>query len=98
MARHRTTRRFLVALFASALLFSGSVSFAAPNAPASFLRNAPSQNDSFGSSMAATHVGTVHAIWREPVSHTQLKLRRVPCAVPGAQSAGISCFAAATAG
>jgi hypothetical protein len=105
MAIHGTPRRLIltlaaapVILFAAMLLFSASVSFAAPNAPAGLLRTAPSHNNSFGSAVAASHLGTVHAIWREPASHTQLKLHRVPCLAPGAQSAGISCFAAATAG
>src|SRR5471032_2872015 len=105
MAFHRTPRRLIltlaaapVILFAAVLLFSASVSFAAPNAPAGLLRTAPSHNNSFGSAVAASHLGTVHAIWREPASQTQLKLHRVPCLAPGAQSAGISCFAAATAG
>ena len=105
MARRRTTRLFLILvaaapaiLTAAVLLISASISFAAPNAPAGLLQSAPSHNDTFGSAVAATHLGTVRAIWREPISHTQLKLHRVPCAAPGDLSAGTSCFAAATAG
>jgi hypothetical protein len=98
MARHRTTPRFLVALIGATLLFSGSASFAAVNLPGSSLRNAASQNGGFGSAVAATHLGIVHVLWREPASHTELKMHRVPCAAPGDLSAGTTCFAAATAG
>ena len=105
MAFHGTPRRVVVALaaaplviFVTALLISASASFAAPNPPAGLLRSAPSYNDSFGNSLPATHLGTVHAIWREPASHSELKLRRIPCAGAAALSAGLSCFAAATAG
>jgi hypothetical protein len=105
MTLHGSTRRFLavlaaapLVLFAAALLFSASVSLAAPNAPAGLLRTTPGQNHGFGGPVAASHLAAVHPIWREPAVHRGLGLHRIHCALPGAASAGISCFAGATAG